>query len=109
MTATTAAPKKTRTARVEMCLGRRLLILTAGTGPAAATLSYHLAECRADFGRTFVLRKFEDDGGERYEVVIGGTPGNGDSCTCPDARYRPRAGGCKHVAALKALILNGRL
>jgi hypothetical protein len=28
----------------------------------------------------------------------------GWSCDCPDAQYRPRPGGCKHVAACRAAL-----
>src|SRR5262245_3733004 len=31
------------------------------------------------------------------------------SCDCPDATYRPREGGCKHAAAVRALQKAGKL
>src|SRR4051794_19537562 len=35
-------------------------------------------------------------------------PATLESCDCPDATYRPRAGGCKHVKALRALRAAGK-
>lgn len=44
-----------------------------------------------------VFTKFSAQGGEKYMVQTRG--GKAVSCTCPDAKYRRRAGGCKHMRA----------
>jgi hypothetical protein len=102
--AATAAPA--RKCRLEG-LTKDVLVLTGRGGE----VSYHLSEEKADFGRTFVLRRFTASGGrgEVYVVSLGGARGNRDSCTCPDTLYRPQAGGCKHVCAARALVAAGRL
>ncbi len=112
MTATTAAPKKTRTARVEDNLGMRTLVLTETehmkAGPRTTETEFHLEELAAEFGRTFLLRKFVRSGGENYTVVLGGTPGNGDACSCKWGQYG-RGKPCRHVASLESLIAAGRV
>lgn len=45
----------------------------------------------------WTLTRFDDDGSVNYDL-----PADLASCTCPDSKYRPRSGGCKHRKAVKA-------
>jgi hypothetical protein len=45
------------------------------------------------------LQKFAT--GEKYEL-----PATLDDCSCPDATYRPRPGGCRHQVALRQSLVN---
>ena len=49
--------------------------------------------------------KVDDQG----DPVVYDLPADLSSCDCPDATYRPRPGGCKHAAAIRALKAAGQL
>jgi hypothetical protein len=72
---------------------------------------YWLAELPCDFpGRAFRLTRFGHTEGEErgdYHVHVG-TPAE-SSCTCPDATFRHRPEGCKHLQACRALAEAGRI
>ena len=87
------------------------LIITA----ARCSAGYLVIPIQTDFaGRAFVLAKVA--GGSRgssdesnYDVFIGGR-GEHDSCTCKGHTFRPnQPNGCKHIAAMKAVLANGLL
>jgi hypothetical protein len=45
----------------------------------------------------------------KEEVTVYDLPADLSSCDCPDACYRDRPGGCKHVKALQALKAAGKV
>ena len=73
------------------------LVLRAEKDGVTTTDAYRI-ECR---GGLWQLTK--TDGRTVYNVRLGDKP----ACTCPDHTYRRRE--CKHISALKALQLAGRI
>jgi hypothetical protein len=67
------------------------------------TFSYWLRPIPADEGQAFELRKLLGDGGDVYHVNVNGQH---SSCEC---QGWCRWGHCKHVAACRALIAQGKL
>jgi hypothetical protein len=68
-------------------------------------------------GRAFTLAKVEGHRGHRsetddaaYTVLIADADGDDhDDCTCPGYVYKPSPNGCKHIAAMRAVLANGWL
>jgi hypothetical protein len=85
----------------------RLLLTACGKARG-----YWLGEVASDFpGRAFRLTRFGHREGDRtgdYFVLVGPTPAE-SSCDCPDAAFRDRPGGCKHLAAVAALVASGEV
>ncbi len=65
---------------------------------------YAVEEFPVDAGRGFVLRKAAGAG--YYSCNVVGTDGRADLCGC---RGHEAHGHCKHLAALRDLIANGKL
>lgn len=65
---------------------------------------YYCQRIASDFGTAIRLEKFATEGGDTYDVNVGGAPGNSSSCECKGFL---RHGHCKHLDAVRTLFARG--
>src|SRR5262245_7219355 len=80
-----------------------LLTITETRGSKATETDYWIDRLPSDFGTAYRLRKFQDQGGEQYDVLL-----DGRQSTCECLGHQ-RHGHCKHVEGLQALVAAGQL
>src|SRR5262245_48262658 len=80
-----------------------LLSLTETRGRKTTTTDYWIDWLPSDFGTAYRLRKFQDQGGESYDVLL-----DGRHSTCECLGFQ-RWGHCKHIEGLQALVAAGQL
>jgi hypothetical protein len=67
---------------------------------------YYVAAIPSDFGRAFRWEKFSVEGGETYHVCLDGTSA---TCECKGHLAHGHRTVCKHIAATRKLIEQGKL
>src|SRR5262245_7443555 len=80
-----------------------LLTITEERGRKTTTTDYWIDRLPSDFGTAYRLRKFLDQGGESYDVLL-----DGRHSTCECLGFQ-RWHHCKHVEGLQALVASGQL
>lgn len=108
MTADTKKPARFARVVSRLACGTLLVVLEDRRPRSSKLTHYYLERMEADYGRAFRFRKFGTEGGEVYEVNIGGD-GEPSSCECMGHLAHGHKTVCRHVAAARALLAAGKL